>query len=244
MAGEGGMAGHGGTSGHGGSGGSGGAGASGGSGGNAGAGGSSEVPLTGFGTITGACGVIDAMQIESADPIVYRDTIDFGMDIYDREKLSPGGKVIFDMGNLGGSSLESEIISYEVLYRCELADLLKTESEIAYTDPMGKKTDLLVWIDMFKLGVSVTRAYAFPPNDPYTEQQAHDLLLKKLSDIQLSTTNVAPEDAWPKQILHVLAYTPTHADAMEAAYATLDASVRADTILWLTVTEGNDEFIY
>lgn len=202
------------------------------------------VPLPGFGTITGACGVVDAMQIESPDPVVFRDTIDFAMDVYDREKLSPGGKIIYDIGNLGGSSLESEIMSYEVLYRCELADLLKTESEIIYTDPMGKKTDLLVSIDMFKVGVSVTRAYAFPPEDPYTEQQAYDLLSKKLLDIQSSTTNVAPEDAWPKQILHVLAYTQAHADAMEAAYATLDASVRADTILWLTVTEGNDEFIY
>ncbi len=184
------------------------------------------------------------MQLESPDPIVYRDTIDLGMDLYDREKLSPGGKVIFDAGNLGGSSLESEIISYEVLYRCELADLLKTESQIIYTDPAGKKTDLLVKIDSLQVGVSVTRAYGFPPDVPYTQQQAYDLLLKKLSDIQVSSANVTPADSWPKQILHVIAYTGQHADAMEAAYATLDATVRADTILWLTVSEGMDEFIY
>jgi hypothetical protein len=102
----------------------------------------------------------------------------------------------------------------------------------------------LVSIDMFKVGVSVTRAYIYPPGTPYTQQIAYDLLLKKLSDIQVSTANVAPEDAWPKQILHVLAYTAEYADTMEAAYATLDPAVRADTILWLTVTEGSDEFIY
>lgn len=244
MGGEGGIGGNGGG-GAGGSAGGGSAGNGGGTGGAGGNGGSGVmVPLPGFGMISGACGVVDAMQIKSPDPIVYRDTIDFGVDVYDRSKLSPGGQYIFDQGNLGGSSLESEIISYEVLHRCELADLLKTESEIVYTDPMGKKTDLLVDIDMFKIGVSVTRAYVYPPNMPYTQQMAYDLLHKKLSDIIVSTSNVSPADAWPKQILHVLAYTSAHADAMEAAYATLDAAVRADTILWLTVTEGNDEFVY
>lgn len=242
-----GMGGEGGTGGSAGAAGAGGAmtGGAGGAGGTGGAGGgSSAIPLPGFGMISGACGVIDAMQVESPDPIVYRDTIDFGMDVYDRSKLSPGGQYIFDQGNLGGSSLESEIMSYEVLYRCELAKLLKTEAEVIYTDPGGKKTDLLVDIDMFKLGVSVTRAYVFPPGTPYTQQMAYDLLNKKLSDILLSTANVTPADAWPKQILHVLAYTPAHADTMEAAYATIDPAVRANTILWLTVTEGSDEFIY
>lgn len=213
-------------------------------GGGAGGGNNAMIPLPGFGMISGACGVIDAMQINSPDPIVYRDVIDFGIDVYDRSKLSPGGQVIYDIGNLGGSSLESEIMSYEVLYRCELAKLLKTESEIIYTDPMGKKTDLLVDIDAFQIGVSVTRAYVYPPGTPYTQQMAYDLLNKKLSDIHLSTANVSPQDGWPKQILHVLAYTAAHADTMEAAYATVDAAVRGDTILWLTVTEGNDAFIY
>lgn len=224
----------------------GGAGGSGGAGGGTGGSGGSmaSVPLPGFGMISGTCGVIDAMQIQSPDPIMYRDTIDFAMDVYDRSKLSPGGQYIFDQGNLGGSSLESEIIAYEVLYRCELAKLLKTEAEIVYTNPMGKKTDLLVDIDTFKLGVSVARAYVFPPDMPYTEQLAHDILLKKLTDIQASSANVSMQDAWPKQILHMLAYTSMHADSLELAYAKLDPAVRADTILWITVTEGMDEFIY
>lgn len=184
------------------------------------------------------------MQIQSNEAYVFRDTIDFGADAYAYDKLSPGGKKIYDDGNLGGSSLESEIISYEVLYRCELADLLKTEAEIVYQDTGGKKTDLLVGIDGFKVGVSVTRAFAFPPDAPYTQQQAHDLLLKKLSDIQLSNVNVSAADAWEKHVLHVIAYTSMHADMLEAAYPTLDASVRGDTVLMITVTEGADTFIY
>lgn len=209
-----------------------------------GAGGGVTVPLAGFGDISGACGVLGAMDIQSSSPLVVRDTIDFGMTMFDPTKLSPGGQTIYDKGNLGGSSLESEIISYEVLYRCELAALLKTEAEVLYQSSMGKKTDLLVSMDSLKVGVSVTRAYGFPPEAPYTVTQAYDLLLKKLSDIQLSTANVAPADAWEKQILHVIAYTSAHADAMEQAYAMVDPAVRADTILLLTVTEGSDEFIY
>lgn len=209
-----------------------------------GAGGGVTVPLAGFGDISGACGVLGAMDIQSSSPLVVRDTIDFGMAMFDPTKLSPGGQTIYSKGNLGGSSLESEIISYEVLYRCELAALLKTEGEVLYQSSMGKKTDLLVSMDSLKVGVSVTRAYGFPPDAPYTVTQAYDLLLKKLSDIQLSTANVTPADAWEKQILHVIAYAPAHADAMEQAYAMVDPAVRADTILLLTVTEGSDEFIY
>lgn len=209
-----------------------------------GAGGSPSVPLAGFGDITGECGVLGAMDIQSSSPRVVRDTIDFGMMLFDPTKLSPGGQTIYSKGNLGGSSLESEIISYEVLYRCELATLLKTEGEVLYQSSMGKKTDLLVSMDTFKVGVSVTRAYGFPSDAPYTVMQAYDLLSKKLSDIQLSTANVAPADAWKKQILHVIAYTSAHADVMEQAYAMVDPAVRADTVLLLTVTEGSDEFIY
>ncbi|MEO5727365.1 MAG: hypothetical protein ABI134_18025 [Byssovorax sp.] len=213
-------------------------------GGSGGSGGGASVPLAGFGEITGACGVLSAMDIQSSSPLLVRDAIDFGMAVFDPTKLSPGGQTIYDQGNLGGSSLESEIISYEVLYRCELATLLKTEAQVLYQSSMGKKTDLLVSMDSFKVGVSVTRAYGFPPDAPYTVMQAHDLLVKKLSEIQLSTANVTPADAWKKQILHVIAYTSAHADAMEQAYAMVDPAVRADTVVLLTVTEGSDEFIY
>ncbi len=132
------------------------------SGGAGGAGGGVTVPLAGFGDISGACGVLGAMDIQSSSPLVVRDAIDFGMTMFDPTKLSPGGQTIYNKGNLGGSSLESEIISYEVLYRCELAALLKTEGEVLYQSSMGKKTDLLVSMDSLKVGVSVTRAYGFP----------------------------------------------------------------------------------
>lgn len=228
------------SSGAGGSGGGGGAGGSGAGGG----GGGPSLPLPGFGTITGECGPIDVTELTSGMPFIFRNAIDFGSTPYDYALLSPGGKEVIDDGNLGGSSLESEAISYEVLYRCELATLLKTESEVIYQDPAGKKTDLLVDLDALSVGVSVTRAVGFPQDGPYTVADATTILTKKLGDIPLSTANVSAGDAWVKQILHIIAYGPGHADSIEQAFAQLDPALKGDTILLVTVTDGDDLFIY
>ena len=99
-------------------------------------------------------------------------------------------------------------------------------------------------LDGLKVGVSVTRAYGFPPDDPYTVAQAEALLTDKLGDIPLSTANVAPEDQWIKQILHVIAYGPQHAEALRMVEGLVDPAVRGDTILWISVTNGDDAFIY
>ncbi len=222
---------------------SGGAAGSGGSG-TAGTGGTGDVPLPGFGTISGDCGPIDSEEILSPDPFSFDTHIDFGMDAFSYDLLSVGGKQVYDAGNLGGNSLYSEVFSYEVLYRCELATLLKTETEITYQDSGGKKTDILVDIDGYKIGVSVTRAYAFPAGSTYTEQNALTLLEKKLGDIPLSSANVTAADAWEKQILHILAYNDQHRDAIFQAYNTLDSTYKADTLVYVTVTDGTDDFLY
>lgn len=135
-------------------------------------------------------------------------------------------------------------MAFEVLYRCEGAALRKTEGEIEYQDDGGKKTDMLVELDGRRIGVSVTRAYVWENEDDYTIDEATGLLTDKLGDILLSSANVSDTDAWDKQVLAVLAYAPDYAAAIEAAWPLLDAEVRADTILWVTVTEGDDAFIY
>ena len=131
-----------------------------------------------------------------------------------------------------------------MLYRCELATLLKTETEILYVDSAGKKTDLLVEIDGHRVGVSVTRAYHYPPDEPYPQQEATELLEKKLGDIPLSAANAHPDDAWPRSLLHILAYDETSGDAVQAAWAELDAGLRGATLVWVTVTDGKDGFLY
>ncbi|MFH1468817.1 MAG: hypothetical protein ABIO70_30795 [Pseudomonadota bacterium] len=204
----------------------------------------SDLPLDGFGAITGDCGVLDEAVIEGAAPLMFLNDLDFGQLAFDYEQLSEGGQKVYDDGNLGGSSLYSEIFSYEVLYRCELAALLKTEGEILYEDAGGKKTDLLVELADLKIGVSVTRAYHYPPSEPYTVQMATDLLEQKLGDILLSSENVTDEDAWARQVLHVMAYEPEHADCLRTAWEVLPASLQADTVVMVTVTSGADEFVY
>ena len=231
----------GGSAGLGGSGGSAGASGSSGASGSAGAGG---LPLPGFGSIKGDCGPIDMSEIISKSPYSFSTNIDFGSMSFDVNALSPGGQMIHAEGGLNPKSLFSEIFSYEILYRCELAKLLKTETKISYTPGATKKTDLLVDIDGYKIGVSVTRAFAFPAGSTFSEAQAQSLLEKKLSDVLVSSQLVLPKDAWEKQILHVLAYNEQHRSALKAAYPKVAPATKADTIVMVTVTDGSDDFIY
>lgn len=199
---------------------------------------------SGLGELSGQCGMIDAMVLDSPEPSFFINEIDFGEIGYDYDLLTEGGQEVFDDGNLGGSSLYSEVIAYEVLARCDDAGLLKTETEIVYVDEMGPKTDLLVDIADRNVGVSVTRAIVFPFEDPYEVADATALLEDKLQGVIDSSANVAPKDAWGKQVLHVLAYAPMHADSLATAYEALSDEVRADTVVVVTVTNGDDGFIY
>lgn len=207
----------------------------------------SELPLPGFGAIAGDCGVLDDAAWGSSAPAFFVNHLDFKDDPYDEEDyelLSAGGQKILDDGNAGGSSIASELFAYEVLHRCELATLLKTETEILYTDEEGKITDLLVWLDERNVGVSVTRAVGWPQDAPYTSEQATELLAGKLQGVLDSSANVAPQDAWARQILHILAFGDAHATRLEAAWQSLDEALRADTFVIVTVTDGDDGFIY
>jgi hypothetical protein len=201
-------------------------------------------PQPGFGAISGDCDVLDTELTDPA-PSYFESAIDFAAAYTeaDLDQLTAGGQEIIADGNEGGSSLYSEVFAYEVLARCELAALTHTETEIEY-DVVGPITDLRVTIDGLPLGVSVTRAVAFPFEDPYTVEQARDLLEDKLTDILESSANVAETHRWDKQILAVLAYAPGHAESLATAHAALDPSVTADTIVWVVVTNGADDFIY
>ena len=201
----------------------------------------------GFGTILGTCGAV-APQLDDATPSLFGDrTFDFGADPYDepadRTRLTEGGQKILEVPNAGGSAVFSEVFAFEALARCEGAILLKTESEIVY-DQAGKRADLLVQIAGRKVGVSVMRASTFPFGSPPVLTNLATLLERKLDDIVASTQNVAAEDEWVKQVLVVMAYDQQHADTIEQAWASLDAATRADTIVYVVVTDGSDTNIY
>ncbi|HJN75996.1 MAG TPA: hypothetical protein QGF58_18845 [Myxococcota bacterium] len=202
-----------------------------------------DVPLDGQGEITGDCGFLAHQQWTSSESWLFRNSIDLGDAGLDVEDLSEGGAKVYTDGNLGGSSLLSEVLAFELLYRCELADLVKTEAEIEYATE-GKKTDLLVQIDSRSVGVSVTRAYHWPPEDLFTVEEADALLTDKLADASEADDNVAAADAWERTILHVIAYDSQYADMVEEAYGALGAGVTEDHILVVSVTEGDDEEVY
>ena len=103
---------------------------------------------------------------------------------------------------------------------------------------------MLLEIDSVKIGVSVTRAFVYPPDTPYTNELAEELLEKKLAGVLDSSANVGDEDAWEKQILHILAYSPDHQARVLESYQELDPSLTADTIVMVTSTEGEDAFLY
>ncbi len=201
---------------------------------------------TGFGVLGGMCGVLNLPELTGASPALFRDTLTFSrryVDPDDRPLLTPGGRHLAETPNAGGSSGLSEIFAYEQLARCEEATFLKTETEIVY-DTAGKITDLEVSIDGHKIGVSVTRAQSFPLGEPYTLGAATTLLTRKLQDIQASTANVSAADKWDKQILAILAYDDQAADTMAEAWMMEAPATQADTIVILTVTGGDDTFIY
>jgi hypothetical protein len=202
--------------------------------------------LPGFGAIAGPCAMITA-ELTTPTSSYFLNRLDFGADPYDDpadlERLTAGGQEILAEGTAGGSSGLSEAFAYEVLARCEGATLVKTETEIVY-DTAGALTDILVEIDGVRLGVSVTRAFVFPPTDPFTVAIATERLTGKLSGVLESSENVSEEDAWTKQILLIVAYADMHAESLMTAYGSLDPSLTADTIVYVVVTDGMDEPLY
>jgi hypothetical protein len=198
-----------------------------------------------LGTLSGSCGLVKS-ELAAKAPSFERNALVFvAGETYGEASLSPDGQILYDTPNAGGSSAESEVMSFEVLHACEGAKLLKSETQIGYVDDdagAASITDILVEIDGKKVGVSVTRAY-HPAGVAYPDSDVKALLEKKLEGVLRSSARVAPEDRWVKQVLHVFAATKAQADAVERVLPTIDAALRADTIVLLTQTTGGG-FVY
>ena len=196
-----------------------------------------------LGTLTGSCGIVKT-QLAKTTPTLEKNALSFAAgETYEEASLSADGQRIMTTPNAGGSSVESEVMSFEVLRACEGAKLLKTETEVEYLDDTtGPSTDILVEIEGKKIGVSVTRAYR-PSNLAFPDADVKTLIQKKLDDIQKSSARVKPKDKWVKQILHVFASNKAQADAVVRVLPTIDAAIRANTIVLLTQTSGGG-FVY
>lgn len=207
----------------------------------------SDGPLPGFGAIEGACGVLTDAVLDDPTPVQFRNAIDFGDDPFDEEdadQLTDGGFEVYTDPNAGGSSIVSETFAFEVLARCEGATLVATELEVAYDPEDSAKTDLVVAFDDRVIGVSVTRAVTFPREAELGVDEAARRMTGKLEGILESTANAVGDVTWDRQILHVIAWGPEHADDVSEAWDGIDAAVRADTILMLTTSNGQDAPLY
>lgn len=193
--------------------------------------------------LAGSCGELDT-ELTDASPHLFTTRVGVTECDYVAAGLSAGGLEILQDDNLGGSSLYSEILVHELAYECDDALLLKTEGEIVYDDANGKKTDLLLEIEGTKIGVSVTRAIVYPPGTPLDPLTAETLLEDKLQDVILSSANVSAEDQWAKQILVIEMPDAASLSLMVDTYATTDEALKADTIVWMVDTDGEDDFLY
>lgn len=208
--------------------------------------GATGVPMAGFGDLAGMCGVLEDPELTGPQPLAVHVSMTFARryeDPADRGLLTEGGARLMATPNAGGSSGMSEAFAYEQLARCELATLLKTETEVVY-DTEGAITDLLVEMDGHKIGVSVTRAFAYPPGTPYSVEAATTLLERKLEGIQESTANVSAADRWSKQVLAYMSWDDQSTASLDTAWAMIDPSLKGDTILVITTTHGEDQFLY
>lgn len=200
-----------------------------------------------LGTLAGTHDQVIA-ELTSPDPSLLFDELTFvDGEMYAELYLSDGGKTLFETANAGGSSTESEVMSFEVLHFEDEATLLATETEIKYDPPpdggANTITDILVSIDGKKVGVSVTRAYKPANQGAQTDAEVKALLEKKLTGIIASSAHVNAQDKWVKQILHVFSATTASRDAIGRVWPTIDASIKADTIVLVTTTTGGG-FIY
>lgn len=198
------------------------------------------------GTVSGSCGTLAAMLASTAPSLVDDQLVFMSGESYARMNLSPDGQRLFDTANAGGSSAESEVMSFEVLHHCEGARLLRTETEIRYQPPddsgPNSITDILVEVAGQRVGVSVTRAWR-PSPLAFGDTEVRALLVDKLNGVNRSSVRVLPEDRWVKQILHVWVASAEVAASVRRVWNSLDASLRANTIVLVTQTAGGG-FIY
>ncbi len=201
----------------------------------------------GFGVISGDVGVL-AGETTTVTPSQFDTVLDFGIDPFtepdDVALLTADAQVVHAATIAGGSSRFSEVFSMETLARGEGAVLLATEDQVVYDVGGGPTIDLLVEIDGTPLGVAVTRAITFPTGGTVSVATATSLIEPKLDDLLVSRANVAVESAFAKGILHVFVENQSSRDNVVTALAGIAPATLADTIVLVTVTEGDDLWLF
>ncbi|MFT3924672.1 MAG: hypothetical protein QM778_19185 [Myxococcales bacterium] len=201
-----------------------------------------DASIGGLGTLSGDLDVLGT----AAAPAVFVNHLDLGTTRVDNgfsdaevALLTPAAQALLDT-----AAWDYEALGLDVLVRAEGATLLKTRNDMDYDPPGLYAPDYLAEIAGVTAAVDTTRARSFPLDDPYTAEEATALLQNHLDGLQLALANVADGDRWTKSILHVIAYAEDHASVLRTVYEALPAETKANAILLITVTDGNDEFLY
>lgn len=156
---------------------------------------------------------------------------------FDDLELTDEAKRILNTPNAGGSSIESETLSFEMVKKVFNAKLLKTETEIEYWPQGGPITDYACHIFGSIIGISVARGMNFKA--PFTIKEATKLLTKKLNGIvQSSKTSLVK---WDKQILNIWVLSKQDADTTFRAWETIDLNLKSNTLLLITIAEKSSE---
>jgi hypothetical protein len=125
--------------------------------------------------------------------------------------------------------------------------------EIDYFPRGSKKTDYTISIQesntsTLYLGVSVTRAMTYFPNQIFNEKDAKYLLRKKLEGCTWATRNnycMNKNEQFKRQILHVFAQSQEIAHLLEQQYYQLPQEIISNTIVMITVTPvKGSEWLY
>ena len=163
------------------------------------------------------------------------------MKLYKNMRLTFESLLIQNTPNAGGSSVESETLSFEILKKYFNAKLLKTEMQVEYFPEGGSITDYVVYLFDRIIGVSVTRAMKFDKSE-FTVEDAVYLFTKKLKGILQSSRNSLIK--WDKQILHVWLDDERSLENLENAWLSLDSNLKSNTVLLLTYAPNSREVFF
>ena len=122
--------------------------------------------------------------------------------------LQGGAGPLLMSPNAGGSSANSESLSFEFLQACWGMTLVATELQARYT----RRSSIVDYIASYQgtlVGVSVTRALCFKNGMPqpglFSYSDALALLSKKLLGLVDAQDAIIPDQAWERGIVHVWA---------------------------------------
>eukprot|EP00898_Chlorokybus_atmophyticus_P001083 jgi/Chlat1/1976/Chrsp158S02277 len=142
--------------------------------------------------------------------------------------------------NAGGASAISEALSVEYFMRRFSACNVVPEMEVAYYDSNWKKVDYVCEMFGRRVGVSVTRAMAYPSPHLFDAASARHLLNKKLNGLVIARAGISACHSFSLCVLHVWCETRRIANIMHAEYASTARAlgVIGDVVVVLTIAEG------